>query len=556
MAEKTDVVISGAGPTGLMAAVLLRRCGVTVRVLDKAAQQSHESRAFAVQARSLELFLNLGLSEQMMETGLMASGVQAWVDGKRAATVELDDIGRNDTPFSFLLMVPQSETERILAAELLRLGVKVEHERELIGLEQSADGVSITTRDRDGQEEKLSCAYLVGADGAHSAVRKALGLRFEGAPYPANFLLADCKLDWALGYDRLNLFMRGQAFAAFLPLKGRELVRVIAMVRPQPGERSDVAHGSTPATIAEVEAAFRRASGMEVRLYDPVWTTNYRISHRGADRYRVGRVLIAGDAAHIHSPAGGQGMNTGLQDAANLAWKLVLTLKGGASDSLLESYHSERWPVGEKVLKFTDTAFSTITGQSDWMRKLRNLFVPTLVNALTRSSSVRARAFHFVSQLGIRYQTGLHVIEDSVDGSAAWRRGPRAGHRAPNAIFGRNQDIFGLIDGYRFHVLAISRKPLAEPDVARLSASLAELPKSIGVELRTHLLASSLVGRDKRLHRIEDSQVLKAYGLDEDTPQALFLVRPDGYIAYRSNHIDLPALRSFLSRLAPASVSP
>ena len=437
---QADVIIVGSGPTGLMAANLLTRCGVRVRILDKSAQQAHESRAFGVQAKSLELMLSIGLADEFMNRGLIAGGAQIFQDGKQVSEVNFDDIGRADTPFSFLLMLPQSEIERILVDDLKRLGVEVEHNVLVTGLTQSQEGVVVRAENKAGEGIELRGLYLIGADGAHSIVRKTLGLSFTGEPYPRGFLLADCKIDWDLDYEHMKMFLSGRHFAVYLPLKGKDFCRVIAgepaaAAIPEPGTPAAEATTSEAISLDLVQAELRAAYGEKVTLSQPVWTTRYRLHHRGVNKYQEGRVFVAGDAAHIHSPAGGQGMNTGLQDAANLAWKMALVLKGGSPLHLLETYHSERWPVGQKVLSFTDRMFSAVTSQSGWTSTIRSLLLPVFGAVMSRSGTVRSRAFHFISQLGIRYHESAVVKEGSSSGAAgAWRDGLKAGRRAPNGL--------------------------------------------------------------------------------------------------------------------------
>jgi 2-polyprenyl-6-methoxyphenol hydroxylase-like FAD-dependent oxidoreductase len=546
--QKTDVVIVGSGPTGLMAAALLRRCGIDVRVLDKSDQQAHESRAFGVQAKSMELFLSMGLADEFLARGLIATGMQIFIDGAMVGGLNFDDIGRADTPFSFVLLVPQSQIEEILVADLRRLGVEVEHQVLVTGFDQSGDDVVVHARDNAGTKVEIQASYLIGADGAHSTVRKALGLKFEGAAYPQGFLLADCKVHWPLDHDHLKLFLHGRGLAVYLPIKGADLGRIIA-VRPVEADVNALleAQGASDLPLAEVEAAIRETSQLDVRLSDPVWTTRYRIHHRGVDRYRVGRVFVAGDAAHIHSPAGGQGMNTGLQDAANLAWKLALVLKGDAPATLLETYHNERWPVGQKVLNYTDKLFAGVSSQNAWIAGLRNKLIPIFAATLSHSGTARSRAFHLLSQLGIRYHESGAVHDDiSPQAPRSWRDGLKAGRRAPNALFARNQDVFGLIAGYRFTLLALSRRPLGRNEIESLSSNLNQLKTSCKIPIATHIVAHSLVGRDDHLHQAESTQVFQAYGLTAGGPQGLFLIRPDGYIAYRQDGLDLDRVSEFV----------
>jgi 2-polyprenyl-6-methoxyphenol hydroxylase-like FAD-dependent oxidoreductase len=552
---ETDVLIVGSGPTGLMAATLLARCGVRVRIVDKTEQQAHESRAFGVQAKSLELFLNIGLADEFLNRGVIAGGAQIFLDGKQVSELNFDDIGRPDTPYSFALMVPQWDTEAILVDDLKRQGIEVEHGVEVIGFSQNEKGVVARARDKAGASFEINAAYLIGADGAHSIVRKTLGLTYEGDAYPQGFLLADCKIDWPLDYDHMKLFLRGRHFAVYLPLKGKDVCRVIAILGESPAaapaSREAEATTAEPVSLDEVQAALREAYGPGVTLSDPVWTTRYRIHHRGVNKYREGRVFVGGDAAHIHSPAGGQGMNTGLQDAANLAWKLAAVLKGGAPDALLDTYHSERWPVGQKVLEFTDRVFSTMTSQSGWIAGIRNMLLPLFGAVITRSGTARSRAFHFISQLGIRYEESTFVKDGSHShATSAWRDGPSAGRRAPNGQIARNCDVFSLIKGYRWHVLALSRKPLARDEIASLVSEQGALPRSIGVPLETHIVAHSLLGRDARIVQAESNQVFEAYGLSAETPRALYFIRPDGYVAFRSDGLDFATLRDFMACFA------
>jgi len=531
-----------------MAAALLCRCGIKVLIFDKNERQAHESRAFGVHARSMELLLSMGLADEFLNRGLIATGVQIFIDGERVGGFDFDDIGRADTPYSFLLLVPQREIEAILVDDLRRFGVEVEHNVEVTGFEQSFAGVIVRAEDKAGAKIEARGSYMIGADGAHSIVRKELGLRFEGAAYSQGFLLADCRVDWPLDHDHMRLFLSGRDLAIYVPLKGKDVGRIIALKPIESDKDASIENqGSSEVSLDEVQAALRDASRMDITLSDPVWTSRYRIHHRGVNEYSIGRAFVAGDAAHIHSPAGGQGMNTGLQDAANLVWKLVLVLKGRAPSHLLDTYHSERWPVGQKVLNYTDKLFAGMSPQTGWGTTLRNMLAPVLAATLSKSGTVRAKAFHFMSQLGIRYDENDFVHDaSSAEAPRAWRDGLTAGHRAPNALFARNRDVFGLIGGYRFHVLALSRSPLSEDEIRSLSAVLADLSNSVGIDLETHIIAHSLIGRDRRICHAESSQVFEAYGLTAETPRALFLVRPDGYIAYRTDRLDLQGLADFI----------
>jgi len=538
---RVDVAIVGAGPTGLMAAALLARCGVRLRIVDKSPTAAHESRAFGVHAKSMELFLNMGLADELLDKGTIANGVQIFIDGKQAAEVNLDDIGHANTPFPFIFMLPQSEIEAILLKDLNRLGVKVERSVDVASLQLRDDGVTLYAKDASGAPMTIESSYLIGADGAHSVVRHLLNLSFRGAPYPQGFLLADCKIDWPLDYDHLKAFLHDRSLAVFLPLKGESISRVLVTDSMQGDPHAGIeSQGSSDVSIEEVHAAFVKASGINATFSDVRWTSRYRVHHRSVDTYRKSRVFVAGDAAHIHSPAGGQGMNTGLQDTANLAWKLALAVKGHAGDALLDTYHGERWPVGQNVLKTTDRLFGRVTVQSERAAKLRNFLIPFVFALFGKMRFIRARAFHFLSQLAIRYEPN-GFMQGSTNEAGL---GP--GKRAPDAKIAHDLTVFDLIENYQFHVLAISRQPLNEAEIETLKKDLAALP-DIGLSLETHIIAHSLIGRDARLYRAESPEIFEVYGVTYSSPCAIFLIRPDGHIAFNASSLDVAALKAFLS---------
>lgn len=243
-------------------------------------------------------------------------------------------------------------------------------------------------------------------------------------------------------------------------------------------------------------------------------------------------------------------MNTGLQDAANLAWKVAMAVRGQAAAGLLESYHQRRWPIGQKILNYTDKLFAGMSSQTGWVAAVRNTIMPIFAATVTKFDFARSTAFHFLSQLGIHYHDNPYLLDDaSPKAPRAWVGGLTAGRRAPNALIARNVDVFSLIHGYRFHVLAISRTPLTTAQIDRLVQDLATLPKNIGIDIKTHVIAHTLIGLDERIQRVENADVFRAYGVSNETPQALFFIRPDGHIAYRADRLDVGGLRKFIERL-------
>ena len=551
--DDCEVIVVGAGPTGLLSAILLARSGVRVRLFDKNPDQAHESRALAVQARTLEQFLALGLADEMLRRGTLVTRARMFKDGGVKVELPFEDIRRPDTPYPFILIIPQRETEAVLNDELRRLGVPVERSAEVTGFAQTRDGVTAQVRRADGGVSEVRGSYLVGADGAHSVARKVMGLSFEGAAYPQDFLLADCRVEGLTHPDGLGIFLHGTAFAVYLPLPdGNGMGRIITQRPGQNGDKNESVdkQGGKDVPLSLVEEAFRAATNLDVTLHDSIWTSLYRVHHRGVDRYGDGRAFVAGDAAHIHSPAAGQGMNTGLQDAANLAWKLALALRrpSGAPDGLLDTYHAERWPVGQRVLKVTDDMFTALTTPSGWVASLRNAIVPQVAGVLAHTDFARESAFNFLSELGIHYEPGAVVMDETGDRGHArfWKHGPACGHRAPNASYARHRDVFDLLTGYGFHVLALSRQPLSGEEIGGLCEGLKTLPQPAGIGLATHVVAYCTAGGEERIARAEAAEIFNAYGVDHETPQALYLVRPDGYIAWRADRFDLAGLTEFL----------
>src|SRR5215208_3446744 len=351
-----EALIVGAGPTGLTLAAGLARFGVQFRLVDRAMDRAHESRALGVQARSLEVLQTLGLGEVLVRRGNASARLLLDLGQRRTAEARLGDFGVADTRFPFILFVSQAETEGVLADHLASVGVVVERGVELLDATPEPDCVRCLLRQPDGKEEQVRVRYLLGCDGAHSTVRKRAGIPFQGDAYLQDFVLGHVEVDGPLERNTLHSFAVGRGVAMFFPLGSPTTWRVIGAAGNEAGRRT-----TSDLSLGELQQLVDGATGGGLILRDPAWLSHFRLHHRQAAHYRTGRIFLAGDAAHIHSPVGAQGMNTGIQDAWNLAWKLALVVQGKAVDALLDSYEAERWPVGRRLLRYTDRLFSTFT---------------------------------------------------------------------------------------------------------------------------------------------------------------------------------------------------
>jgi 2-polyprenyl-6-methoxyphenol hydroxylase-like FAD-dependent oxidoreductase len=358
MQQSVDVLVVGAGPVGLLLATELARDGVDAMVIERLPRRSPFCKALGVTARTLEIFDDLNIADEAIDAGMWLTGIHAWRDGVLADTIS---IPAGPLPYG-VLSLPQYETERILEAGLHRHGGAVRYGWTLVELQPGTDGVQATIDCGDGSARTLACRWVVGCDGAHSKVRAALGLPFEGGQYPQTFVLADCDVDWKLARGPMHRFTwsskeeRATTGAVAVPVPGnRRRYRLSAAFD------ADVAEvpGGAP-TLAMVEKLILPSLPAGTRLSSLRWSSVYRISHRIVPHYGEGPMLLAGDAAHIHPPVGGQGMNTGLQDAHNLAWKLALVARGLAAPSLLASYTRERQPVGMEVVERTTAAMDGV----------------------------------------------------------------------------------------------------------------------------------------------------------------------------------------------------
>jgi 2-polyprenyl-6-methoxyphenol hydroxylase-like FAD-dependent oxidoreductase len=533
--EQPGVLVVGAGPTGLTLAAQLHALGASVRIVDRQLDRVHESRALAVLPRTLEVLGGIGVSRTLVERGNDAVQLQLHFGG-RVVRTRLFDIGLEDTAYPFLLFVSQAETEAVLNDHLAARGVPVGRGVELVACAAAEEHVACTLRHEDGSMEQVRARYLAGCDGARSSVRRLAAIPFEGGSYPQTFALGDLEVDGDLDGDAAHAFAGACGMLFFFPLGRPASWRMIGIRQAVPGAAE---HEEPPEpSLADLQGIADAFTGGELRLRDPVWLTYFRLHHRQATHYRAGRVFLAGDAAHVHSPAGAQGMNTGIQDAWNLGWKLALVDKGVADAALLDSYEAERWPIGRFVLRFTDRATTIATSDSRVVRAIRTQVAPRLAPLVLRASRARAYGFRTLSQLRIHYRDSPAVHE----GQPALRRGPRAGDRLPDARIvddGRECWLQDAAATPAYHLL--------------LCGSVESWNSDQLLGLREHyddLVAVHLLARDATPGVLHDARG-EAFDRLGVLQTAQYLVRPDGHIGYRSGATDLRDLERYLARWLP-----
>lgn len=416
MSADYDVLVVGAGPVGLTLAGLLARHGMRCLAIDRAAARTDKSKALVVWPRTLELLQSIGAEQPFLAAGAPAFRGRVFSRGRALAEL---DFARSGSAFASALMIPQSESERLLEADALAAGTELARRTELLRFSPDAAGVRVLLGDGEGRERERSCAWLVGCDGAHSTVRHGLGLDFAGAAEDDDWILADVHLDGGLARDEVAIHLHPDGVLAIFPIPP-DRFRLIGDLG-----RSRGAQPAEPA-LAEVQALLdhRGPGGLTAR--DPLWLSGFRINDRQVPRYRVGRVLLAGDAAHIHSPAGGQGMNTGMHDAFNLAWKLALTQQGRAKPALLDSYQDERHPVGAMVVRGAGALTRVGTVRNPLARGLRD----GLLRAFGSIPAFQDAVVRVLTETAIHYRRSPLVRDERAERP----RGPRAGDRLPDHV--------------------------------------------------------------------------------------------------------------------------
>ena len=484
-----DVLIVGAGPTGLMAAAQLLRWGIRPRIIEANAGPTLQTRALGVQARSMEIYRQMGLEKEVFARGIPAKYATIFTEHGRLGQLSMAQIGAGLSAYPYMFILPQDQNEIVLGEDLTRHGLEVEWSTALKEIKNTGDGASVSLETPRGLET-AEYRYVIGADGPRSTVRQALNIDFEGSTYEHKFFVADLKAEGELVDGSLNLFLSNKYFVlALFPLPGAKRFRLIGLLP------DDLAQQDQP-SFEELHPKLLEMVGGRMQFNDVSWFSTYKVHHRVAAQFGQGHCFLVGDAAHIHSPIGGQGMNTGLQDAYNLAWKLALVLRGQADGRLLETYHDERRANARSLINTTDRAFSVLVSPNPFVAFARDWLVPRIAPGLLNTKFLQRKFFLTISQTALNYRKQKLSVGPT-QGSV------QAGDRFP--WFSDNgQDVFLKMTGTRFTLFALG-------DWAAQRAALEAL--------RLELLEMVCIANPGK-------EVYRQTGLTN----GLYLVRPDGYI--------------------------
>jgi 2-polyprenyl-6-methoxyphenol hydroxylase-like FAD-dependent oxidoreductase len=454
--------------------------------------------------------------DQAVALGMRTQGANLWANGQHRARIPVGDVGKSLSPFPYILMLGQDDNERILGDKLLQLGVSVQWNTELVSLTQHDSYVALTLKQADGATRKVTASWVAGCDGSRSTVRELCDIKFPGAPYEQVFFVADTVAVGAMIPDELNVYLWERGFHLFFPMRGENRWRVIGILPAALRDRSDL-------TFAEVGAHVSNTAGIAVTFEACKWFSSYRIAHRHAERFREGRCFLLGDAAHVHSPMGAQGMNTGLQDAYNLAWKLSAAIKGEADAALLDSYAAERMPVAERLLQTTDRLFMSVVADSWLARLLRTKIIARVASVAMLRPRIQRLFFRGIAQIGIHYRHSS--LSRNLPGLPS--TAPQAGDRFPWLQVsltdrGPQQDLFAAFDDTRFTLLVIGNS--AASDVAKTFADRVTVLVVPG--------------------NADNQQALSAANIPSSS---CYLLRPDGHIGLAGVQLDAQEIDAYFA---------
>jgi 2-polyprenyl-6-methoxyphenol hydroxylase-like FAD-dependent oxidoreductase len=507
---KTDVIIIGAGPTGLSLACQLIRYGVDFVIIDKKVGVTPYSKALGVHARTLEIYEQIGLAEKAVTQGTIAGKARILEGGDIKGEVDLSSVGKGLSQYPFMLVLEQSKNERLLYDYLQSQGKDVLWQTELETISQDETGVAAQIKTAGGESQIIEAKYLVGCDGAKSPVRHLLEVKFEGSTFERLFYVADARIDWKFSHDALHICLAKHSVVAFFPMPGENRYRIVGAF-PEEFSKDE-----GEVLYEEIEERIKLEAGLDLDISHVNWFSTYKVHTRHVENFRRGRCFLAGDSAHVHTPAGGQGMNTGIQDGYNLAWKLAYVLQGKAGERILETYNSERLENAEKLLKTTDRMFNFMAGDAWFTNLIRDYIFPRVMGTALSIEAVRIEFFRTLSQIGINYRR--HALSDHSEDS---HFNVKAGDRLPYFLMD-GKSIFDQLRAPKFHLLFFSD---GESDF--------------------HEIRNDLANEMIDFHIIPlYPQLTETFGSEKPF---LILLRPDNYIGLISTEISAEKVRNYFA---------
>jgi 2-polyprenyl-6-methoxyphenol hydroxylase-like FAD-dependent oxidoreductase len=507
---KTEVAIIGAGPTGLSLATQLVRHGVDFVIVEKNEDVTPFSKAIGVQARTLEIYEQLDLAQKAVEQGAIAGKVRLLAGGGMRAELDLSNIGQGLSAYPYILLLEQSKNELLLYDYLQQRGKDVRWNTEFKSLSQTNEGTSAQIVTADGASQTIEARYLVGCDGAKSLVRHALGLEFQGSTVERMFFVADVQVDWKFSHDALHICLSKNSLLAFFPLKGDNRYRIVGSF-PE-----EFAKDEAEVLYEEIEKRIKEEAKLDLDIQGVDWFSTYRVHTRHVNKFSEGRCFLAGDSAHIHTPAGGQGMNTGIQDGYNLAWKLALALRGKATETLLDTYNEERLENAKNLTQSTDRMFQFLAGSEWFLAFLRTNVLPSIAKYLLNLDSIKNFIFPLVSQIGINYRHGSLSRHAGDENFAI-----KAGDRMPYFLLD-GHSVYDRLHAPKFHLLVAKKN--------NHGSLKAELENEYSELVDFHQIAL-------------DPKVEETFGTDRSFSM---LLRPDNYIGYLSTEVSLHPFEVYL----------
>ena len=508
---QTKVLICGAGPTGLMMACQLRRFGVDCIIIDIKSAPVKETRSIAVQARTLQIYEQMGVAQAALHQGIKAKRANIIVRQKKVQELPFENLGTGLSAFPFFFILTQDKNEEILYDHLKQSGGDVRWNHTLLNFTQSENGVTALVKDQNGSEQTITAGWLIGADGARSVVRHTLQTPFAGDTYENIFYVADTTMQWPWGHDGVSICFSKRTFIAVFPIPGDNHYRAIGIL-PKQFRQEDVKE------FSQIQDVIEEQIDLEVSFSNTSWFSLYKLHHRCVDNFRMKKVFLAGDAAHVHSPVGGQGMNTGLQDAYNLAWKLAMIVNGQAEENLLNSYNGERLPIAQTLVRTTDRGFSLITS-SKWLTRIFRLYIfPVLIKQVLKIKRLRVFIFRAGSQIAINYERSV-------------------------LSYSENKNV--LQAGQLVPFVSINSKIIDE-HLKFNGFTILLFETGLSTEQKQEIENSFLVKFQfidiKRNEINEDA--FKKFSVKFS---ALFLIRPDNYIAFASETVSVTAIKKYLT---------